>query len=153
MAAFIFKTEPSEYGLDDLRNEGVTLWDGIRNYGARNRLQTAELDDIVLIYHSGRNPAVVGRARVVSKPVPDPSQYDSQSPYFDRKASPAEPRWWAVEIQFVEAFSASVPLSLLKSTPALGDLELLRQQRLSVSRVGDDELAHILLLASETVDH
>lgn len=139
MAYWLFKSEPEEYSLDDLREAGQVRWDSIRNYGARNRLQECVPDDEVLFYHSGRKAGVVGVAKVVSEPYPDPTQFDPESDYYDEKASEAEPRWWAVDIAYVRHLDEPVTLKAMKADEALSELEVLRQARLSVSRVREEE--------------
>ncbi|QED29987.1 EVE domain-containing protein [Microvenator marinus] len=135
MAYWLFKTEPDEFSLEDLKKSETTRWDSIRNYGARNRLQECVPDDLVLFYHSGRNPAVVGIAKVVSDPYPDPLQFDPESDYFDAKATEKKPRWYAVDIAFERELDQPVTLDSMKDNEALSDLEVLGQPRLSVSRV------------------
>lgn len=135
MRYFLFKTEPEDYSLGDLERDGSVRWDCIRNYGARNRLRECEPGDLVLMYHSGREPGIVGLARVASTPYPDPTQFDEASDYHDAKATAAAPRWWAVDIEFVEAFDRALALSEMKQNDELSDLEVLRRQRLSVSEV------------------
>lgn len=147
MAHYLFKSEPDDYSFDDLERDGQVRWDCIRNYGARNRLQKCEPDDVVLFYHSGRGPEIVGTARVVSEPYPDPTQFDENSDYFDPKATEEKPRWWAVDIAFSERFAQPVKLSTIKETEALSDLEVLRQARLSVSEVTPAEFETIVGLA------
>ena len=96
-------------------------------------------DDEVLFYHSGRNAAVVGVAKVVSEPHPDPLQFDPESEYFDPKSDPDEPRWYAVDIAFARELDEPVTLKSMKVDEALSGLEVLGQPRLSVSRVTLDE--------------
>ena len=147
-AHYLFKTEPDEYSLDDLARDGTIRWDCIRNYGARNRLRECRPADLVLFYHSGRSPAVVGLARVASEPYPDPTQFDAEHEYADPKAKPEAPRWWSVDIEFVEAFAKPVSLAEMKAAAELADLEVLARQRLSVSLVSPDEFAWIVGRAS-----
>ncbi len=140
MAAFIFKNEPDDYSLQDLKRDGSVAWNGVRNYGARNRMKQAEEGDLVFYYHSGiSKPAIVGTARISKAPYPDPTQYDEDSPYFDAKATEDEPRWWTVEIKFESEFDSPVTLDAMKDVEELADIEVLRQKRLSVSVVTPDE--------------
>ncbi len=148
MAFLLFKTEPEAYSLDDLRQEGAgfAVWDGIRNYQARNLLRDAvACGDEVLIYHSRcKATGIVGRAEVVRSAYPDPAQFDPQSPYFDPRASLESPRWHCVDIAFKATFAQPLLLADIKSDPALGDMVLLKQGRLSIQPVTDAQWAHIL---------
>jgi predicted RNA-binding protein with PUA-like domain len=151
MACWLLKSEPAEYGIEDLRKEprGYGVWDGIRNYQARNLLrdQVAVGDDL-LIYHSQcRLVGVAGRGEVVRAGYPDPTQFDPDSPYFDHRASPEEPRWYCIDVAFREAFARIVPLADIKREPLLQDMVLLRQGRLSVQAVSPDQWRQILAMA------
>ncbi len=137
MAHYLFKSEPEDYSLEDLQRAGSVRWDSIRNYGARNRLKECVPGDLVLFYHSGRQPAVVGLARVTSTPYPDPTQFDESSDYYDAKAKRDSPRWWSVDIEYVETFANPTTLADMKVAPELEDLEVLQRQRLSVSLVSE----------------
>lgn len=147
MAYWLFKTEPDVYSIDDLANEksGYGVWNGIRNYQARNFLRDQVTQgDQVLIYHSSCKPAaVVGVARVVKAAYADPDQFDVQSPYYDSKASPENPRWYCVDIAFEKRFSQAVTLADIKQHPELQDMLLLKQGRLSVMPV-DEQHGHII---------
>ncbi len=93
MAYWLLKSEPEVYSLEDLRREGQAIWDGVRNYQARNFLLRMQPGDICFFYHSGTNPpGIAGLCRVVRTGIPDPTQFDPQSPYFDPKATPERPR-------------------------------------------------------------
>lgn len=144
---WLMKTEPEEYGLDDLEASGVGRWDGVRNYKARNHMNACRAGDAVLIYHSGKNPAVVGTAIVDREAYPDPAQFDPTSDYFDAASTPDAPRWVALDLRYKSTFARPVTLREIKANATLADMELLRISRLSVSHVTDDELATILALA------
>ena len=139
MNYWLFKSEPDEYSLDDLKREpGQTgRWDGIRNYQARNFLRDQVKEgDGVLFYHSAcKVPAVAGTARVVRSAYPDPAQFDPENKYFDPKATPDNPRWFCVDIQWQCEFSRPVPLKEIKQHPDLSEMVLVRQGRLSVQPV------------------
>ncbi|GAB3280515.1 EVE domain-containing protein [Parahaliea aestuarii] len=151
MNYWLLKTEPDEYSLDDLRSEpsGQARWDGIRNYQARNLLRDAvQQGDQVLIYHSQCRPVgVAGTAEVVRAGYPDPAQFDPQSHYFDARASQEAPRWYCIDIRFVSAFPHTVTLADIKSEPALEDMVLRRQGRLSVQPVSPQEWRHVHAMA------
>ncbi|WP_448567294.1 EVE domain-containing protein [Thermus sp.] len=114
MAYWLLKTEPETYSIEDLRREGRALWDGVRNYQARNYLMRMREGDLAFIYHSSANPpGIAGLARVVQTGLPDPTQFDPHSPYFDPRATPERPRWYTVEVAFLEAWPL-IPLAELK---------------------------------------
>lgn len=150
---WLFKSEPDEYSIDDLAAEvnGIGRWDGIRNYQARNLLRDeVKVGDGVLFYHSScKVPGVAGIAEVVREAYPDPAQFDAQSPYFDSKASRQQPRWYCVDVQFSRKFPDVVPLKTLKTQPALQDMTLLRQGRLSIQPVSNAEWRCILKLQEQ----
>lgn len=143
MNYWLFKSEPDEYSLSDLKGEPgqIGRWDGIRNYQARNFLRDrVEKGDGVLFYHSAcKIPAIVGTARVVRSAYPDPAQFDRSSKYFDPKASAENPRWFCVDIQWYSAFDHPVPLKQIKQDPALAEMVLVKQGRLSIQPVTADE--------------
>ena len=139
MAYWLFKTEPQEYSIADLARAGGlgAPWDGIRNYQARNLLRDqVACGDEVLIYHSScRTVGVVGTAQISRGAYIDPDQFDANSPYYDAKATTEAPRWYRVDLVFRTKFQHRVPLTLIKETPDLADMVLLRQPRLSVQPV------------------
>lgn len=150
MAYWLFKTEPDAFSIEDLRRatHQTERWDGIRNYQARNFIRDRIEDgDRVFIYHSQCKPTgIVGLAQVVGNAYVDPAQFDNESPYYDVKANKANPRWYCVDIRFVEQFAKMLPLSRLKTEAQLSDLVLLKQGRLSIQPVTADEAAVLLKL-------
>ncbi|WP_323845763.1 EVE domain-containing protein [Microbulbifer magnicolonia] len=150
MNFWLFKSEPDEYSLRDLAAErGQTgRWDGIRNYQARNFLRDAVgVGDGVLFYHSAcKVPAIVGTAEVVRAAYPDPAQFDPESKYFDPKASGAAPRWFCVDIRWQSEFARPVPLAEIKQNPALAEMVLVKQGRLSIQPVTEKEWKAIVAL-------
>lgn len=149
---WLFKSEPDEYSLDDLAAEpsGQGRWDGIRNYQARNILrdQVQSGDQILFYYSSCKVPGVAGIAEVSRAAYPDPAQFDSNSRYYDAKATPDQPRWYCVDVTFKEKFSQVISLTSLKAQPALANMVLLKQGRLSVQAVTPAEWRRILSLAN-----
>jgi predicted RNA-binding protein with PUA-like domain len=143
------KSEPSTYSIADLEREGRTFWNGVRNYQARNLMRDEmRTGDPVLFYHSSAEPpAVAGLARVAREGYPDPSARDPQSPYFDPKADDADPRWFMVDIEFVERFPRPLPLARLREEPELARMPLLNRSRLSVQPVTAQEFRRIVDLA------
>ena len=147
---WLMKSEPSVYSIDDLVADGETMWEGVRNYQARNLLRDEmRVGDLGLFYHSSADPTgVAGICRVSSEPYPDPTQFDAQSPYFDAGADPADPRWILVDVEPVERFDEVVSLERLKADRALeGMLVLRRGMRLSVQPVERKHFARVLRLA------
>lgn len=145
---WLMKSEEDVYSIDDLRRDGTTPWDEIRSYEARNHMRDRmRVGDPVLFYHSNADPpGVAGVARVASEPCPDPTQFDPQSRYFDEKATKDEPRWWLVDVEFVERFPRAVPLAEIRGHPDLREMVLLKRARLSVQPVEEREFEIILEL-------
>ena len=117
MAYFLFKTEPSGYSIDDLKYDKKTSWGGIRNYQARNILRDdIKMGDKVIIYHSSCEvPAAVGVGKVVKAGYGDPTQFDTKSHYYDKGSKTSDPRWFAVDIAFVEKFKNPISLPANKT--------------------------------------
>ena len=137
---WLMKSEPNAYSIDDLERDGRTHWEGVRNYQARNLMRGMKQGDRVLFYHSSANPpCVVGEARVVREAYPDHFAQEPDSPYFDEKASPTDPRWYMVDVEFVRKLPASVSLETLKSAKGLEDMIVTTRSRLSVQPVTGEE--------------
>jgi predicted RNA-binding protein with PUA-like domain len=143
------KSEPYVYGIDDLERDGTTFWDGVRNYSARNLMRDQmKIGDRVLYYHSNADPpGVVGIAEVVKESYPDHTQFDEKSKYHDPKATEEKPRWFMVDIKFVEKLPRAVTLPEIKETEALSDMVLVNRSRLSVQPVKKSEYDLILKMA------
>ena len=152
MNYWLFKTEPREFSVDDLAAAGVSGWDGVRNYQARNRLRDEVRNgDRVLIQHSGTSsPAVVGLAEVVREGYPDPSQFLAGHQGHDAKSSPDAPRWFQVDVRLLRRFRHPVPLARLRDEPALAEAEPVKRPRLSIQSLHHDAFQRILSLAGET---
>lgn len=147
---WLMKSEPEAYSILDLERDGRVSWDGIRNYQARNYMRDAmRMGDPVLFYHSRTSPpAVVGVARVCREAYPDHTAWDPESPYHDPRSTPEAPVWQMVDVEFVASFDAPVPLPVLRSTPALdGMLVIKKGQRLSIQPVRRDHFMAVLKLA------
>lgn len=134
---WLFKTEPDAFSWDDLKASPrkTSMWDGVRNYRARNFLRDeVKKGDGVLFYHSRvKPPAVVGVARVVRAGYPDPTQFDSRAKYYDPKSSPENPRWFAVDVKMEKALPEPVSLPRMRETPSLEGMILLKKgNRLSI---------------------
>jgi len=148
---WLFKSEPSSFSLDDLKNrpDATEHWDGVRNYQARNFLRDQIKEgDQVLFYHSNiAEPAVVGIAEVVKGGYPDWTAFDPGNPHFDPRSAPEKPTWYMVDVRFVRELPRPVTLSQLKTIPELAGMALLNRSRLSVQPVREEEWAEILRLA------
>lgn len=148
--SWLVKSEPDCYPYEQLEKDGRTMWDGVRNYQARNFMRDdMQVGDQVLFYHSSTAvPGVVGVARVASKPYPDPTQFDAGNEYYDPKATEAEPRWFLVDLEPVERLPRLVSLEEMKGDPELEGMTLLRRgNRLSVMPVEAQHLTRVLQLA------
>ncbi|MBN2427813.1 MAG: EVE domain-containing protein [Deltaproteobacteria bacterium] len=146
MAYWLMKTEPSAYSLDDLEREGVTHWEGVRNYQARNFMRDdMKVGDAVLVYHSNINPAgIVGLGRIVREAYPDHFAWNRESKYFDERSTPAKPLWFMVDVAFVARFSKMVTLQQIKEDPALvGIMVAKRGSRLSIQPMEEAHFRYI----------
>ncbi|MFW6079112.1 MAG: EVE domain-containing protein [Gemmatimonadota bacterium] len=142
------KSEPYVYSIEDLERDGRTHWDGVRNYEARNHMRDEmTVGDLVLFYHSNARPSgVVGIARVVREGYPDHTAQDPESRYHDPKASPDDPRWFMVDVEFVERFDEPVTLKRIKAVPELGEMVLVNRSRLSVQPVEPEEFDRVVAM-------
>ena len=137
---WLMKSEPYVYSIDDLKRDGSTCWEGVRNYQARNLMREMEVGDAVLFYHSNaKPPGVAGLARVARTAYPDHFAWEEGHKYFDAKSSPEDPRWWMVDVEYVDTLPRMVPLNELKEEPGLENMVVTRRSRLSVQPVADDE--------------
>lgn len=146
---WLIKSEPDSFSIDDLARakRQTTHWDGVRNYQARNMLRDdMQPGDEVLYYHSNtESPAIVGRAQIVRAGYPDFTAWDENDPHYDPKSSEANPRWYMVDVKFVEKFPVPLTLPFLRTLPALADMVLLRKgSRLSVQPVSTAEFEAII---------
>lgn len=153
MSNWLVKTEPDAYSLEDLKKEGTTRWDGIRNYQARNFMRDQmQVGDLVFIYHSScKVPAVVGIAKVVKEAYPDPAQFDASSKYFDEKSTEDNPRWVCVDIAYQATLTKPVTLKQIKADEAITELALKKSGRLSVMPVSDADWQQIISLADSNM--
>ncbi len=149
MNYWLMKSEPSVYSITDLQNDGQTVWDGVRNYQARNFLRQMQIGDRAFFYHSNAQPsAIVGLMKIVQNDVIDPTQFDPNSLYFDAQSSTNAPRWQTVTVEFVEHFSLIISLNNLKQSFTPEELLLVKRgNRLSVMPVADNIAQKILSLS------
>jgi predicted RNA-binding protein with PUA-like domain len=130
MAHWLMKSEPESYGWDDLVRDGGTEWDGVRNNAARLHLKAMKPGDEAFFYHSMSDKAVVGIMRVTRGAEPDPKA----------------PDWVRVRVAPVRKLAKPVTLAEIKAEPSLGQMELIRQSRLSVAPVRDEEWARVVAM-------
>jgi predicted RNA-binding protein with PUA-like domain len=146
---WLLKCEPAAYTLDDLARDGVTGWEGVRNFQARNFMRDdMKPGDGVLFYASNADPSgVTGVAEIARGGYPDPFAFEQGHKYFDPKSDPESPTWMTVDVRFVEKFPETVPLSTLKETPGLEDMMVVQKgSRLSVQPVTREEFDLVLRL-------
>jgi predicted RNA-binding protein with PUA-like domain len=125
MAYFLAKTDPATYSIEQLEHEQQTTWDGVRNAQAVRVIQAMHPGDIILIYHSMIEAAIVGLAQVISEPRPDPK----------------EPKSWVIDVRFMRHLSQPVTLREIKASHLFDDWSLVRQSRLSTMSVPDNFIA------------
>ena len=131
---WLMKSEPDAYGIDTLKKDGVTIWDGIRNYQARNFMRKMAIGDKIFFYHSNcKPPGIVGFMEVIDLNIVDPTQFEKESKYFDPKSSHEKPRWDCVKVKYL--FKAAKILSLPELKIMFNEEELLlvkKGNRLSI---------------------
>jgi predicted RNA-binding protein with PUA-like domain len=132
---WLMKSEPDVFSIDQLKKDKKTLWDGVRNYQARNfMVKEMKMGDRILFYHSNaKPPGVAGLAKISKPAVPDPTQFNKKSEYFDPKSSEENPRWFCVEVSFDKKFKDFVPLEDLRQKKGLEEMLVIKKgQRLSI---------------------
>lgn len=146
---WLMKTEPDVFSIDDLKKNKTTLWEGVRNYQARNHLMAMKSGDKVLFYHSSAEVIGVAGTAVISKTAaPDPAQFNKKSEYFEPAATKEKPRWFCPEVKFVEKFKNVITLDQIKEDPALASMLVIKRgQRLSVQPVEKKDFERIVELA------
>lgn len=135
MNYWLVKSEPFKYSWDKFVKDGNAVWDGVRNYAARNNLRAMKKGDLVFFYHSNEGLEIVGIAKVVKESYQDPTT--------------DETAWVVVDLKPVKSLKKTVTLSTIKNDTVLKNMDLVRLSRLSVGTVKPDEFARILAL-SET---
>lgn len=147
---WLMKSEPGAYAIDDLERDGTTHWDGVRSYEARNFMQDMQVGDKALFYHSNAKPTgPIGIMEVVKEAYPDFTAWDPENKHFDPKTDPDDPRWFMVDVGFVERFPRTVALSEIKEDPALADMMLITRFRApSVQPVEKHHFDRIVELAT-----
>jgi predicted RNA-binding protein with PUA-like domain len=140
------KSEPDVYGIDDLAREGTTLWDGIRNYQARNFMRSMNIGDQAFFYHSNcKPPGIVGLMEVEATGLVDPTQFDPTSKYHDPASTSEAPRWDCVRLRYRGMFAAMLSLEALREAYSEDQLAVVRRgNRLSILPVPDTVAADLL---------
>ena len=129
MAFWLVKSEPEAFSWAQQVHNNVEPWTGVRNYQARNNLAAMKIGDLAFFYHSVSEKRIVGVVEVVREAYPDPTADD--------------PRWVCVDVKAIGAFGRPVSLAEIKADPALADMALLKQSRLSVAPVTEEEFRHL----------
>ena len=132
MTYWLLRSEPDVYGWDHLVKDGATEWDGVRNYTARNFLKEMQPGDQAIFYHSNTEKAAVGVMEITRA----------------WREDGADGKWASVAVKPVKKLAKPVPLADIKAEPKLAKLEMLRQSRLSVTPVRDDEWAVLMAMGS-----
>ena len=143
---WLMKSEPDAYSIDSLKKDGTTLWDGIRNYQARNFMRKMAVGDKVFFYHSNcKPPGIVGFMEVVDLNIVDPTQFQKESKYYDIKSNPDKPRWDCVKVKYL--FKSDRILSLPELKILFNEEELLlvkKGNRLSIIPI-ETSVANLIL--------
>lgn len=134
---WLVKSEPDEYSWSDLKKAGRDVWDGIRNYQARNFMRDMRRGDTVLFYHTGKERSIVGLASVIRTAFPDPSAGEAGD-------------WSAVELKSGRRLKHPVTLAQIKADNALKNCYLVRNSRLSVMPITADEYNRVLELSEKS---
>jgi predicted RNA-binding protein with PUA-like domain len=130
MNYWLLKTEPETFSWDDLLKNETSMWDGVRNYQARNNLRKMKTGDTVFIYHSVKNPGIIGLAEVVKEHYPDPTAQEGD--------------WSAIDVKPLRKLKRFIPLAEIKQTTELQNMALVHYSRLSVQPVTVEEYNLIL---------
>lgn len=148
-AYWLMKSEPEVYSAQKWEKDGKTLWEGVRNYQARNyMIVDMKIGDTVLFYHSNcEKPGIYAVGTVTQLAQPDPTQFNKKSEYYDEKSSRENPRWKCVEVTFERHLQNPVLLETIKRQKKLESMILLRASRLSVQPVTKAEAIALLAMS------
>ena len=143
---WLMKSEPDAYSIQDLKREEETLWDGIRNYQARNFMRSMQIGDQAFFYHSNtKPPGIVGLMEIIETNLIDPYQFDESSKYFDKKSNKDNPRWDCVKTKYICEFKYMITLKELSETYTSDELTLVRKgNRLSIMPIKKDIAIELL---------
>ena len=148
---WLMKSEPDVYGIDRLAAEGTTLWDGIRNYQARNYMRSMQVGDLAFFYHSNASPpGIVGLMEVIETGLTDPSQFEPSSPYFDPASKADAPRWDCVRLRYRRTFARLLSLEELRQEFSPEELAVVRRgNRLSILPVEPEAALRLYTLLQD----
>lgn len=132
MNYWLVKSEPFKYSWEQFQKDRKTFWDGVRNYEARNNLRDMKLGDKVLFYHSNEGLEIVGVASVVGEAYPDPTSDDKQ--------------WLVVDLKPLKNLKRTLPLAEIKADEVLSQMQMIKRNRLSVTRVSADEYHRVMAI-------
>jgi predicted RNA-binding protein with PUA-like domain len=152
MNYWLMKSEPQVYSITDLKNDRRSIWDGVRNYQARNFLRQMQLGDLAFFYHSNTKiTGIVGLMKIVENNLVDPTQFDASSSYYDAKATLELPRWQTVKVEFMASFAEVITLTKLKQEFNNDEFLLIKKgNRLSVMPVSESIAKQILKLSQNS---
>ena len=140
------------YSISDLESKGKPdMWEGCRNYTVRNFLRDSmSIGDLALFHHSNSVPSgIAGVLRIAGKAYADPTQFDPTSEYYDAKSPKENPRWLAIDVEFVKKYPKVLSLADLRTHPQLSEMWVLRRgQRLSIMPVTFEEFELVEAMAS-----
>jgi predicted RNA-binding protein with PUA-like domain len=139
---WIMKSEPSEFSLEDLREQGSAVWDGVRNYQVRNMFRDVmQAGDAALMYYSNTDViGVVGEMAVLEPAVVDDTQFQVGHKYYDPKSLPENPRWLGPRVAYVATFPETVTLAALREDARFADVAFVKRgNRLSVTEITKDQ--------------
>ena len=145
------KSEPQVYGICHLESDATTLWDGIRNYQARNFMRAMQPNDYAFFYHSNtKPPGIVGLMEIIETGIIDPTQFDPRSKYYDPASSSQAPRWDCVRVHYRQTFTHLLSLDQLKMTFSSEELAVVKRgNRLSILPVPEATAAKLLQLLDQ----
>jgi predicted RNA-binding protein with PUA-like domain len=150
---FLMKSEPDVFSITDLSKlpNQTSPWDGVRNFEARKTLNSMNVGDLALMYHSNakKETGVVGIMEIVRSSYPDVTCIDSTSEYYDDKATDPS-KWVCVDCKLIEIFKRPIYLEVMKSCPELEDLETFKRNRLSITHLSRNEFDFFCNLARNT---
>jgi len=147
---WIMKCEPSVYSIDDLKRDGETTWEGVRNYQARNFINQMARGDRAFFYHSNATPpGIAGVMTIVSEPYPDLTALDPEHRYYEPASTPENPRWASITVSYESTFSSLISIDQLRGYSELSDLMILRKgNRLSVTPITKEAFDLIMNLGT-----
>lgn len=137
MKYWLIKSEPHKYSWQQMQQDGVTFWDGVRNYAARIFLREMQVGDLCYFYHSNEGKEIVGITEIIKTAYQDPTTEDD--------------RWVAVDVKVVKSLNKPITLTELKADDLLKEMRFVKQSRLSVAPVSSDEFHKILALTETTL--